>query len=239
MVISNIGPLQSADAMAIIAMNGTASVPESLCPEGDAAAIGANVIAVSLVHMTPGIPCEIDVASDITPPRLTQFTARGMPEAEVVGGWGRAHGGWNMVVFPIIAGQVFIVVFALWAYAVALRSLYWFALTRRYTKSQYADDIVKYVRQEYRLRINHKRASIIESLAGGDSSVIRLAKTLSMPPPYVRALLQSMRDGGLLDDNGLEPALKECVKSIKSRSGAATGDDGARAEWLPRMVRSS
>ena len=144
-----------------------------------------------------------------------------------------------MVVFSIIAGQVFIAVFALWAYAVALRSLYWFVPTRRYTKSRYADDIVRYVRREYRLKINNKRASAIESLAGGDSSVIRLAKTLSMPPPYVRALLQSMRDGGILDGNGLEPALKECVKNIKGRGGAATGDDGARAEWLPRMVRSS
>ena len=91
MVISSIGPPQSADAVAIIAMNGTASVLESRCPEGDAAAIGANVIVVFLVHMTPGIPCEIDVASDIMPPRLTQFTARGMPEAEVVGGRGGAR----------------------------------------------------------------------------------------------------------------------------------------------------
>ena len=228
MSISNIGPLQSADAVAIIAMNGTAGVLESRCPEGDAAVIGANVIVVSFVHMTPGIPCEIDVASDAAPPQLTQFTARGMPEAEVVDGWGRTHGGWNLVIFSIIAGQVFIAVFALWAYAVVLRSLYWFVRTHGYAKSRCADDIVEYVRREYGLKINHKRASVIESLAGGDGSPIRLARTLSLPPPYVRALLQSMRDSGILDDNGLDPALRECVENIRRRGGAAEGAGGAR-----------
>ena len=220
MAISNIGPLQSADSVAIISMNGTAVVLESRCPEGDAATIGANVIVVSFSHMTPGVQCEIDVLSDGVPPQVTQFTARGMPEAKAVGEWGRTHGGWNLVIFSIIAGQLFIAVFALWAYAVVLRNLYWFARTHRYAKSPNADEIVRYVRREYRLKINHKKASVIETLAGGDGSTIRLARTLSLPPPYVRALLQSMRDGGLLGDDGLEPPLRECVERIRSRGGA-------------------
>lgn len=84
---------------------------ESRCPEGSAETIGVNVIAVSFVHMTPGVPCEIDVASDSAPPQLTRFTARGMPDAEVVEGWGRTYGGLNLVVFAMIAGQVAIAAF--------------------------------------------------------------------------------------------------------------------------------
>lgn len=125
MAISNIGPLQSADTVAIIAMNGTAAVLESRCPEGRAEAVGAYVVAVSFDYMTPGVQCEIDVASDAAPPRLTQFTARGMPEVEVVEGWGRTYGGLNLAVFAMIAGQVVIAAFLVRAKLPALRDMYW------------------------------------------------------------------------------------------------------------------
>lgn len=213
--ISNVGLLQSADTVAIIAMNGTAAVLESRCPEGSVEAVGAHAIVVSFDYMTPDVPCEIDVAPGGAPPRLTQFAARGMPEAEVVAGWGRTHGGWNLVVFAVIAGQMLIAVFAVRPYASTLRDLYWSARTRGYRKSRHAGEIAEYVRREYRLGIGHRRASIVEALAGGDKSAIRLSAALSLPLPYVRALLRGMRDDGLVDDDGgLEPALRECVERV-------------------------
>lgn len=220
MSISNIGLLQSVDTVAIIAMNGTAAVLESRCPEGSAEAIGAHVIVVSFAYMTPGVPCEIDVAPDGTPPQLTRFTARGMPEVEVVEGWGRTHGTWNLVVFSMIAGQVLIVVFMLWAYTVILRDLYWFARTRGYRKSRHAGEIAKYVRQKYHVKIGDQKASIVESLAGGAGcSPVRIAAALSLPLPYVRTLLQGMRDDGLVAGGGLDPALGECVEKILGGEG--------------------
>lgn len=213
--ISNLGPLQSADTVAIIAMNGTGTVLESRCPEGSAETIGASVIAVSFVHMTPGVPCEIDVASDSAPPQLTRFTARGMPDAEVVEGWGRTHGGLNLVVFAMIAGQVAIAAFLVRARLRALRDAYWTSREPRYRKSRHADAIAEYVRREYRVKIGHQGASIIEALAGaGGYSPVRIAAALSLPLPRVRALLQGMRDDGLVDDGGLDPALRECVERV-------------------------
>ena len=222
--ISNIGPLQSADTVAIIAMNGTAAVLESRCPEGRAEAAGAYVVAVSFDYMTPGVQCEIDVAPDAAPPRLTQFTARGMPEVEVVEGWGRTYGGLNLAVFAMIAGQVVIAAFLVRAMLPALRDMYWLSREPRYRKSRHADAIAEYVRLEYRIRIGHQRASIIESLAGGSGSgsgsIVRIAAALSLPPPRVRALLRGMRDDGLVDDgNGLDPALRECVERILGGTG--------------------
>lgn len=222
MAISNIGPLQSTDTVAIIAMNGTAAVLESRCPEGRAEAVGAHVVAVSFDYMTPGVQCEIDVAPDAAPPRLTQFTARGMPEVEVVEGWGRTYGGLNLAVFAMIAGQVVIAAFLVRAKLPALRDMYWPSREPRYRKSRHADAIAEYVRLEYRIRIGHQRASIIESLAGGNSngSTVRIAAALSLPPPRVRALLRGMRDDGLVDDDdGLDPALRECVERIQGGTG--------------------
>lgn len=218
--ISNIGLLQSVDTVVIIAVNGTAAVLESRCPEGSAEVVGAHTIVVSFDYLTPGVPCEIDVAPDGAPPRLTQFAAKGMPEAEVVLGWGRTHGGWNLVAFAIIGGQLLIAAFAVRAYTSAPRDLYWFARTRGYRRSRHAGEIAEYVRREYRLKIGHQKASIVEALAGGNKSAIRLSAVLSLPPPYVRALLRSMRDDGLVDDDdGLEPALRECVERIRSWEG--------------------
>ena len=217
MAISNIGPLQSADTVVIIAMNGTAAVLESRCPEGRAEAVGAHVVAVSFDHMTPGVTCEIDVAPDVAPPRLTQFTARGMPEVEVVEGWGRTYGGLNLAVFAMIAGQAVIAAFLVRAKLPALRDMYWPSRDPRYRKSRHADAIAEYVQREYRVRIGHQRASIIESLAGGagGGSTVRIAAALSLPPPRVRALLRGMRDDGLVDDGGgLDPALRECVEML-------------------------
>lgn len=221
--ISNLGPLQSADTVAIIAMNGTGTVLESRCPEGSAETIGVNVIAVSFVHMTPGVPCEIDVASDSAPPQLTRFTARGMPDAEVVEGWGRTYGGLNLVVFAMIAGQVAIAAFLVRARLRALRDAYWTSREPRYRKSRHADAIAEYVRREYRVKIGHQGASIIEALAGASGhSPVRIAAALSLPLPRVRALLQGMRDDGLVDGaGGLDPALGECVERVLGRAGRA------------------
>ena len=220
--ISNLGPLQSADTVAIIAMNGTGTVLESRCPEGSAETIGANVIAVSFVHMTPGVPCEIDVASGSAPPQLTRFTARGMPEAEVVEGWGRTYGGLNLVVFAMIAAQVAIAAFLVRARLRALRDAYWTSRGPGYRKSQHADAIAEYVWQAYRVKIGHLKASIIEALAGGDGSPVRIAAALSLPLPRVRALLQDMRDDGLVDGGGvLDPALGECVERVLGGAGRA------------------
>lgn len=216
MGISNIGPLQSDETVAIITMNGTGGMLESRCPEGSASTIGARTIVVSFDRMTPGILCEIDVASDVAPPQLTQFTARGMHEAEEVGGWGRTFGNFNLLYAIMLVVQILIVFFAVLVYSILIHDLYWFITTRKYRKSPYAERIAEYVRQRYRLKISHKKASIIEVLAGGEYSDMQLAGTLSLPPSYVKRLLRRMHNSGLLDDDGLEPALRECVEKIKN-----------------------
>ena len=229
MSISNIGLLQSADTVAIIAMNGTGTALEARCPEGASAEISGQVVVVAFVHMTPGVPCEIDVASDIAPPLLAQFTSRGMPEAEVVEGWGRTHGGWNPAIFSIIAGQALIIAFLTLMQTDFIRDKYWSARPCGYRKSRHADEIADYVRRAYRLKVDHRKASIIEALADGDSSAVRIAAALPMPLPRVQALLRRMRDDGLLGgDGGLDPALRAHVAGIGG--GAA-----ARAMTLPDL----
>lgn len=214
MVISNTGPLQPTGTAAIIAMNGTSAVLELRCPEGRALTTATRAIMISFDHMTPGMPCEIDVRSDITPPMLTQFTSKGMLEPKVVEGWGRTYGILNLVVVTMSVVQILIAVLAILLYTVLLHELYWATQTRKY-KSQHADDIVKYVKRTYGIRIGPQKASIVEALADGDMSAMQIATTLSMPLPRVRTLLQRMQSGGLFDGGGLDLALKECVEKIK------------------------
>ena len=119
----------------------------------------------------------------------------------------------------MIAGQALIAVFVLRPYTAILRDLYWLARTRGYKKSRHAGEIAEYVRRRYRVKIGHQKASIIESLAGGGHSPVRLAASLSLPLPYVRTLLRGMRDDGLVDGGGLDPALGECVEEILGGAG--------------------
>lgn len=212
LAIRNVGPLQSTDTLAIINMNESIAVVTKTCPEGSVIS-SDRTLTVHFEYMTYGMPCNI-VLDGIAVPHITMFTAKGMPDVRMVQGEGRTHAVWTLAIGAAIIGQLAIVAVTTWICYVGLRDMYWYFRTRMYIKTKNADKIAEYIKLTYGIKISYKKASVIEIIMNDEISAIRISKKLSLPLPYVRVLLQRLQDDGLLSENSLDPAVKDCIGHV-------------------------
>lgn len=78
-------------------MNGTTVILDELCPEGSIVQRDGQTLVVFFDHITRGMPCTVDLRGAVVP-QLTLFTAKGLPDAEVVQGVGRSYDMWGIAV---------------------------------------------------------------------------------------------------------------------------------------------
>lgn len=216
--IRNVGLLQSTDTLAVITMNGTVSILDKMCPEGSIVQDNEHTLVVFFQHMTHGMPCVIDLHGAVVP-QITLFTAKGLPEAEVVLKEGRSYGVWNLAIGIGVIGQFAIGLFTIWMYHADLRNNYWSFRATGYTRTKNANNIVNYIKKVYGIKISHQKASVIETLIDRPLSPILISQKLTLPIPYVRILLRCLRDDGLVTGNGVDSSVREQIeKAIRPKN---------------------
>ena len=226
MAIRNVGLLQSTNTLAVITMNGTVGIVDKMCPEGSIVQDDEHTLVVFFQHMTYGMPCVIDLHGAVVP-QITLFTAKGLPEAEVVLGEGRSYGVWNLAIGIGVIGQFAIGLFTIWIYHADLRNSYWSLRSSRYTKTKNADNIINCIKTVYDIKVNHQKASVIETVIDRPLSPLLISQRLSLPIPYVRILLRCLQDDGLMTGVGVDSGVREEVEKVirppNSRNETAPG----------------
>lgn len=211
--IKNVGSLQSTDTLAVVVMNGTVSILDVMCPEGRIVQSDERTLEVSFNHMTHGMPCVIHLHGAVVP-QITLFTAKGLLGTEVVQGEGRSYVVWNLAIGIGMIGQFSMGIFIIWMLRADLRNKYWLSRSKGYVGTKNADNIAKYIKTVYSIKISPQKASVIETLMNNPPSPLLISQKLSLPLPYVKILLRRLRDDGIVTGSGVDFSIRAEIEKI-------------------------